>query len=43
LPTSDPQSPPAIAFQVQAGDYTIEIIELRGSAEGVATLSVLAD
>ena len=43
LPTSDPQSPPAIAFQVQAGEYTIEISELRGSAEGVAMLNVIAD
>jgi hypothetical protein len=40
LPTGAPQSPPPIAFSVIAGDYVISISELKGTAEGHATLSI---
>ena len=40
LPTGDPQSPPPVAFSVVEGDYVISITELKGTAEGHATLSV---
>ena len=40
LPTGEPQSPPPVSFSVVAGDYQITVSELKGSAEGHATLSV---
>lgn len=40
LPTGEPQSPPPIAFTVQTGDYEISVNQLRGSAEGQATLTI---
>ena len=43
LPTGEPQSPPPISFAVQKGDYEISVNQLRGTAEGHATLSVRGD
>jgi hypothetical protein len=40
LPTGEPQSPPPVAFSVQRGVYDIHISELRGKADGHATLTV---
>ncbi len=40
LPTGEPQSPEPIAFAVQKGDYEIMVNQLRGGAEGQATLTV---
>ena len=40
LPTGAPQSPEPITFTVQRGAYEIEISQLRGSAEGSATLTI---
>jgi hypothetical protein len=40
LPTGEPQSPEPITFTVQRGAYDIEILQLRGSAEGKAILTV---
>lgn len=41
LPTGDPQSPPPIAFTVQKGTYEIIVAQLKGSAEGRATIKVV--
>lgn len=40
LPTGEPQSPPPISFSVQKGDYQIRVAQLRGKAEGHATLTI---
>jgi hypothetical protein len=40
LPTGEPQSPPPISFSVQRGEYHIQVSQLKGSAEGHATLVV---
>ena len=40
LPPGSPQSPPPISFTVQKGAYEISISQLKGGAEGHATLSV---
>ena len=40
LPTGDPQSAAPISFMVQKGTYEISVAQLRGNAEGVATLVV---
>lgn len=41
LPTGEPQSPPAITFSVQKGVYEIIVAQLKGSAEGRATIKVV--
>ncbi|MEQ9325439.1 MAG: hypothetical protein RIF41_40105 [Polyangiaceae bacterium] len=40
LPTGQPQSPPPISFSVQRGNYEIVVHQIKGSAEGKATLTV---
>ena len=40
LPTSTPQSPAPVQFAVQQGVYQIRIVQLNGTAEGVASLTV---
>mgnify|MGYP001620112165 CR=1 FL=1 len=40
LPTGGPQSPEPITFTVQKGSYEIQISQLRGSAEGMAILTI---
>ena len=40
LPTGQPQSPPPISFSVQRGKYQILVSQIKGSAEGEATLTV---
>ena len=40
LPTGEPQSPPPISFTVQKGEYAISVNQLKGNAEGHATLTV---
>ncbi len=40
LPTGEPQSPPPITFSVQKGQYEILVAQLRGTAEGQATLVI---
>ncbi len=40
LPTGEPQSPPPITFTVQKGTYEITVAQLKGSAEGHATMYV---
>lgn len=42
LPTNAPQSPPPVQFTVQKGKYEIHIAQLKGGAEGTATLDVQA-
>jgi hypothetical protein len=41
LPTGEPQSPPPITFSVQKGVYEIIVGQLKGSAEGRATIKVV--
>jgi len=40
LPTGDPQSAPPVSFTVQKGTYEVFVGQLRGGAEGRATLVV---
>lgn len=40
LPTGHPQSAPPVQFSVVKGEYEIVISQLKGGAEGRATLSV---
>jgi hypothetical protein len=40
LPTGQPQSPPPISFSVQRGAYQIMVSQIKGTAEGQATLTV---
>lgn len=40
LPTGEPQSPSPVAFSVNVGAYVITMKQLRGTAEGNATLTV---
>ena len=40
LPTGAPQSAPPVSFMVQKGTYEITVEQLRGKAEGHATLVV---
>ncbi|RLB66012.1 MAG: hypothetical protein DRI90_00505 [Deltaproteobacteria bacterium] len=40
LPTVDPQSAPPVSFSVQKGEYEISVTQLRGGAEGLATLTI---
>ena len=40
LPTGMPQSPPPVQFAVRPGEYKIVIREMKGKAEGEATLKV---
>ncbi len=40
LPTGEPQSPPPISFSVRVGSYEVLVAQLRGTAEGKATLTV---
>jgi len=40
LPTGEPQSPPPVTFSVQKGTYEIFVAQLKGAAEGSATIKV---
>ena len=40
LPTGEPQAEPPVTFSVLSGEYKIVIQELRGKAQGTATLRV---
>jgi hypothetical protein len=40
LPTGEPQAPDPVSFSVVSGEYKIVIRELRGKAQGEASLRV---
>lgn len=40
LPTGEPQSPAPVSFTVNRGAYSIQMIQMRGNAEGNATLTI---
>jgi hypothetical protein len=40
LPSGDPQSPPPVIFSVQRGTYEVTVKQLKGQAEGTATIAV---